>query len=84
MTSRNIKTVYYSGVSKLSNVVKTTASMYAFNAVPNAIARLSDNQYNATLCEIYDETNGVLHAVIKRRVSGALEVLFKRTPERGR
>jgi hypothetical protein len=73
-----IKTVYYSGVSKLSNVVKTTASVYAFNAVPNAVRHLQTNEYGATLCEVYDENNGTLHAVMKRNVKGEIHILFKR------
>ena len=80
--SRHIKTVYYSGVSKLSNVVKTTRAMYAFNAVPTCITHMQWNQYEATLAEVYDESNGVLHAVIKRKVSGNIEILFQRTVTR--
>lgn len=80
---RHIKTVYYSGVSHLSNVVKTTASAYAFNAVPNAVRHLQTNQYGATLCEVYDENNGVLHAVMKRNVRGEIHILFKREVVQG-
>ena len=83
MNSRNIKTVYYSGVSKLSNVVKTTASTYAFNAVPNCIKHMQTNEYQATLCEVFDESNGQLHAVIKRNVRGEIHILFKREVHAG-
>ena len=83
MNSRNIKTVYYAGSTAMSNVVKTTSSAYSFNAVPNAIRHLQTNEYEATLCEVYDENNGALHAVIKRSVKGEIHILFKREVKKG-
>jgi hypothetical protein len=79
MSTRNIKTVYYF----LHEAVKVTHSVWANNAVPNAIGHMQVNQYEATHCEVYDVANGELHAVIKRNVLGDITILFKRTVKEG-
>jgi hypothetical protein len=77
---RSIRTVYY----QRNLVVKTTASKFANNAVPNCIRHMQLNEYDATHVEVYDEDSGVLHAVIKRSIkTGDIVILFKREVEEG-
>lgn len=75
-----IRTVFY----HKDAAVKTNHAMWANNAVPNAIRHMQINQYDATHCEVYDQTSGELHAVIKAHIgSNRIEILFKRTVEEG-
>lgn len=80
----HIKSVLYAGVSTFSQVEKINRAKYAFNAVPNAIAHMQTNAYSARLCEIYDERDGTLHAIIKRGIKGDITILFKRTVKQGK
>jgi len=41
------------------------------------------DDYDALVCQIWDETNGELHAVIKRTVKGSISILFKRQSIKG-
>lgn len=76
--TRTVKSRYYAGSSAMSNVVKTTSSASAYNAVPNAVRRMQTNEYAAFLCEVYDEADGALHAVLRRGVQGDIHILYKR------
>ena len=74
MATRTIQTTYYHN----KRVVKNTNSATAYNAVPNCIRHMQVNEYQATLAEVYDTENGVLHAVITRSVKGTITIVFKR------
>ena len=79
MATRSIQTDYYLG----KQVVKTTASLRANNAVPNCVRHMQTNDYEATHAEVYDSENGELHASIKREVNGTIHVHFKRKVKKG-
>ena len=74
---RNITTTFYRGVS----VVKVNKASYASNAVLRCVDHLQLNSYQAGHAEVYDSADGTLHAVVKRRINGDLEILFKRSPD---
>jgi hypothetical protein len=38
------------------------------------------NHYGATVAEVYDDTSGALHAVVKRHVQGNINIAYKRDP----
>lgn len=71
---RQITTTFYRG----KNLVKTNHAAYPNRAVLRCVDNLQINHYEATHAEVYDCSNGQLHAVIKRSINGNLEVLFKR------
>lgn len=76
---RSIRTIYYQG----KRIVKITRSRYAFTAVPRCISHMQVNEYSATLAEVFDLTNGDLHAVIRRYMSGEIRIIFKREVKEG-
>ena len=76
---RNIKTMFYRG----KKVVRTNSSVYAFNAVPNAVKHMQVNEYHASHVEVFDATVGTLHAVITRSVKGTITIVFKRAVKEG-
>lgn len=76
---RPIRTVFYQGKKE----VRVNRSTWANNAVPNAVRHMQTNEYAATHCEVFDSTNGELHAVIRRSMSGDIEILFKREVKEG-
>lgn len=76
---RPIRTVFYRGKQE----VRVNYSTWANNAVPNAVRHMQTNEYDATHCEVFDSVNGELHSVIKRRITGDIEILFKREVKEG-
>jgi hypothetical protein len=77
---RNILTTYYLD----KKLVKTCRAKHAGMAVLHAVHHLQQHHYEATLCEVFDGENGVLHAVLKKElVKGErlLQVVYKRSPE---
>jgi hypothetical protein len=62
---------------------RVTRAKYASKAVPNAVMHMQMDDYQANVCQVWDESTGELHAVIKRNVKGAIYILFSRTPVRG-
>lgn len=78
--ARPIQTVFY----QRHNVVRVTRSKWANTAVPNAVKHMQTNEYDATHCEVYDASTGVLHAVIKYHIgTNRIEILFKREVREG-
>ena len=75
----NIKTVYYQN----KRVVKITRAAHANSAVPRCVDHMQMNHYDAFTAEVFDELNGVLHAVITRSVKGNIKIVFKRHVEEG-
>lgn len=77
-----IKTVYYHN----GKIVKVTRSMHASSASKNCFDHLQNNDYEATVGEVWDEDTGDVHCVHRRKVSGVgdpveIKTLFKRNPE---
>ena len=77
---RPIQTVFY---SHSEQVIRVNSSATAFNAVPNAIKHMQNNEYEAWSAEVFNNRTGKLHAVIIRHVSGDIEILFKAKPIAG-
>lgn len=72
-----IRTDYRRG----NKLVKSTYGHWAANAVPNATRHLQTNEYGATVVEVYDMNNGVVHAVLTNKLNHGkckMEILFKR------
>lgn len=63
--------------------VKVTRAKYASSAVPNAVMHMQMGDYDAFTCQVWDESTGALHAVVKRSVKGNINILFSREPKRG-
>ena len=74
-----IKTVYYFRGS----VLKINHALHANTAVPQCVYHMQLNRYAASTAEVYDESNGTLHAVIKRSVNGTITIVFKREVKEG-
>lgn len=79
MSEMLIRSVFYHG----KKIVKTNRSVWANNAVPNAVKHMQINRYDATHCEVFDVGNGELHAVLALSVTGALTIVFKREIREG-
>jgi hypothetical protein len=75
----DIQTVYYQG----RVVVKTNRAGHANSAVPRCVDHMQLNRYQAQVAEVFDMRSGVLHAVIRRNVSGNIAIIFKREPKEG-
>jgi len=56
---------------------------YASRAVPSDVMHMQFDDYAATVCQVWDETDGKLHAIIKRNVKGNISILFKSHPAKG-
>lgn len=77
-TLRPIRSVYYSDLTART-VEKVNRGLHARSAVPRAIDHMQVNHYSALLCEVYDDTTGELHAVIRRKVDkGEIVILYRR------
>lgn len=61
MSTRPIRTDYY----RRSKLVKSTHSTWANNAVGNAVKHMRSQRYDSSHCEVYDQTTGELHAVLR-------------------
>lgn len=73
-TTRSIKTTYYHG----KKLVRVNRAKFANNAVPLCVHHMQVNEYDATTAEVYDDSDGTLHAVIKRSIKGDIHIVFKR------
>lgn len=69
-----IKSVYYQG----REVVKKNSSSNPLRCASRCLEHLRLNSYEATHAEVFDETTGTLHAVLKRDVKGNIHVLYER------
>lgn len=77
---RPIVTTYY---DKKGNLIKTTRSLLARNAVRNCVDHMQVNDYGAATAEVFDERCGSLHAVVVFTVKGKMEIVFKRESKVG-
>ena len=62
---------------------KVTRAKYASKAVPTAVMHMQMNDYDALVCQVWNEATGELHAVVKRSVKGNISILFNAVPVRG-
>lgn len=80
---KEIKTVFYADF-QARHIVRTNRAYHANSAVLRAIDHMQMNHYEAVLCEVYDERDGVLHAVIKGAIaSHTITILFQREVKEG-
>ena len=77
-----IKTVYYAD-RRAKEIVRINHAGTAFRAVPLVVEHMQGNDYEAVLAEVFDLSNGDLHAIISRKIDGTLMTVFKREPVRG-
>lgn len=73
---RPIKTVY----RLAGEPVHVNSSSNPNRAVAQCVAHMQVNHYGATVAEVYDDTSGALHAVVKRHVQGNINIAYKRDP----
>lgn len=72
--NHNIQTIYYSG----KRVIKVNSALFSNNAVLHCVNHMQLNHYKkATCAEVFDSKSGILHAVIKRNVTG-IAIAYKR------
>lgn len=76
-TKRQIKAVFYNGRQA---PIRTNSGLHPRTMVLCAVDHLQTDEYSASVCEIYDAGNGVLHAVIKR-TPRKVEIVYKRDPK---
>lgn len=74
---RPIRSVYYSDF-QARNAVKITRGKHPESMVLRCVDHMRHNNYEAVLAEVFDEDDGVLHAVIKRRINGDIEIIYQR------
>jgi hypothetical protein len=77
---RTVRSVYY-GDYNGRKVVKITHGLHPESMVSNCIYHMRRNDYEALLAEVWDDDDGVLHAIVKCRISGELgiiEILYQR------
>jgi hypothetical protein len=77
-----IKTVYY-GDRRAKQIVRINHALTAFKAVPLVVMHMQTNDYEAVLAEVFDLSNGDLHAIISRKINGELLTVFKREVHKG-
>lgn len=82
--ARPIQTIFYQGSGRSEVVVQINRSRWANNAVAQAVKHMQVNEYDATVCEVFDTRTGTLHAVIRRYVGqNKIEILYKRKVKEG-
>lgn len=82
--ARPIQTIFYQGFGRSEVVVQINRSRWANNAVAQAVKHMQVNEYDATVCEVFDMRTGALHAVIRRYVGqNKIEILYKRKVKEG-
>lgn len=84
---RNIKTKYYVG-KRFNDPIQTNSGNNANVAVATAVLHMQvahyrdENRNPATSCEVYDNDSGQLHAIVTRSPLGAIQIAYKRDPEK--
>lgn len=81
-TDRPIRSVFYTDYHA-RNAVKINRGKHPESMVLRCIdamrhAKYGDQQNTAVLAEVFDEDDGVLHAIVKRKISGDIEILYQR------
>lgn len=76
---RQIKTKFYAG-RDYANPVKINSSSDANTAVATCVLHMQINHYGATTAEVYDDSSGQLHAIVKRSINGQLTISYRRDP----
>lgn len=72
--SRDIVTKFYFR----RNILKVNRAIDPNAAVLHCVNHMQHNRYAASIAEIVDESNGELHAVVTRNLTGKITIVFKR------
>lgn len=80
--ARPIVTTYYKDL-EATKVVKTNRAAHANSAVLRCVDHMQLNHYKARLCEVYDERDSKLHAVVVRELAGEIHIAYKRPVKEG-
>lgn len=76
-TDLNIVTTYYVNSTK-KETIRVNRSKYPRTAVMRCVDHMSVNSYGAGVAVIYDENNGMLHAVIVRHKNNSITIEYQR------
>ena len=76
---RTIVTHYYEG----KQLVKSNRAIYANSAVLRCVDHMQLNHYGADAAEVFDDGNGVLHAVVTRSKEDKITIVYKREVKEG-
>lgn len=77
MGNRTIRTKYYRN-NKYAEPVKVNSSGNTNQAVATCIYYMQVDFYDASVAEVYDDESGQLHAQIRRKMNGNIEIVYKR------
>jgi hypothetical protein len=69
-----IKSHYYLG----KELMRRNSASNPLRAVSRCVEHLRLNSYQATHAEVFDASNGKLHAVVKRDIHGNVHILYER------
>lgn len=75
-SGRTIRTVYYLNATK-DHQTKVNRAKNAESAVRFALTHMRANDYDANVCEVWDESINQILVVISRDITGALSVADK-------
>lgn len=76
---RPVLTTYYrdEGDGHL-HLLRVNQSVHCNTAVKNCVHHMQLNHYGATVAEVFDTRDGVLHGVVTHNVVGEINILFHR------
>lgn len=72
--TRPIKSVYYFR----REIVRKNSASNPLRCTSRCVEHLRLDSYGATHVEVFDETTGTLHAVVKRDMQGNIHILYER------
>jgi hypothetical protein len=58
--------------------IRVNSAKYESNAVVLIIKHMIEDRHDAASAEVFDQENGRLYAVVRKGVTGNMEILFKR------
>lgn len=74
---RTIKTAFW----MQGEVVHTNSSTNPNRAVAQCVRHMQINHYGATAAEVYNDETGELHAVVKRKINGNINIVYEQDPQ---
>lgn len=77
-TARGIVTSY---LTHDYQIIRKNYSTNANRAVQHAVGHMQENDYGATVAEVYDEYDGTLHAQLVFDLVGDMRIAYKRDPK---
>ena len=83
VSGRHIVTKYFTDANK-NMVTRENRAMSGHRAVMLAVGHMEMNDYDALLCEVWDESINEVLVVLTRDVTGALNIVRYRDPVTGK